>query len=236
MLKALLFTLHDANAVRDTAIEAQTIMMHSVVGSDPAAPNFGWLKLKQILPQDDDEADADVCTWTIVKCRKGIVTEFAWNTFRPHVKLYLAWFPSTVESIYIVNAKLKTNLDTRRLPRSLTYCSMIHNGLRGSIELRTLPPRIKRLVLSRNALTGVLYIADLPKSLLSIKLGDTKFHAVYVTNGDLPERLREIQVFRYKGTCKFYCVDDQTIDKRIHTGPYLGKMKQRRYSFLEQNN
>ena len=219
----MLFSLSFAAVVHTT--ESKTGESGHVFQLECMRKLFRLDALENFTPEEMHAIDGGwgphVCDWPTVRaCRSGTVTDiFLPDLLLPH-RLDLSWLPSELKSFYVLSTRIKTTLETRKLPRSLLDANFLNCELFGSLELRTLPPDLQSFRCCRNNLSGTVYIVNLPKTIRRILLSRNKITKAVVLNESLPKTLQEIQIFRNGKKVSLRAIDGKNVDSRIHTNRY----------------
>ena len=124
--------------------------------------------------------DTQRSEWDGVRCHSGVVKRITYGKFRGG-NFDLAYAPSSVISMLIVNCEQAYQLETRMLPRSLENANIVQNRLFGTVDLTSLPRGLVQIDLSRNGIIGPIYLANLPDTLTEINLRGNaiKQHTIY---------------------------------------------------------
>mmetsp|Transcript_24107 Transcript_24107/g.37562 ORF Transcript_24107/g.37562 Transcript_24107/m.37562 type:complete len:223 (-) Transcript_24107:8-676(-) len=139
--------------------------------------------------------ELDVCLWSCVICRDGIVWKIAASYGEAEVVSF-NWLPPTLRKVRFYGKKGRKRLYTRHLPRSLLYFQATACDIFGKIDFRQFPENTVIVNLEHNKIGGTLYIGSLPDAMKWIFLEGNLFKRVYVFYDDLPSELRRIQTGR----------------------------------------
>ena len=179
------------------------------------------------------ETDIDIndpCGWRGVVCWANLVTRFDYRNSAlrdiPEVEAY-EWIPPTLWHLHLAHQRIKRPVNTRLLPRVLSYCSLRNCDIQGSFNVQTLPMRIETLDCSRNAISGAILLQKLPEAILSMDFSFNNVLYVFVDNSALPPSLNKCVFYDMRCSVCFDVINDEAMDTRIRRGlTYFEGVKQ----------
>ena len=167
----------------DAGGNAGSLLINVISNNSPASPVCG---------SDSGRATA---RWTGVTCRSGAVTRLDYADLQ-HPFFRIEFSPSTVSYMNLTENKIKCEVDTRKLPRSLKSLILIENLLYGTFCLSTLPPLLELLDIRKNRIENIHHLAALPPNIRTIDLMYNQLRTKQIYYGNLPESLQEFKLSR----------------------------------------
>ena len=141
---------------------------------------------------DADKNPRDPCDWRGVHCFKGVIKNIFWTNLERSRFKTLDWLPPGLSQILVLNMPIRAPFDTRKLPKSSTFCGFVSCLLYGPLSLRTLPRDLIELNLNTNNLSGTVHVAELPESIFHIDLTQNVIQKFIVFQ--LPSSLHQMYI------------------------------------------
>ncbi|KNH04502.1 hypothetical protein XU18_4272 [Perkinsela sp. CCAP 1560/4] len=160
-------------------------------------------------------SDSNCCDWIGVTCLNQLILGIMWDGGTSVKIQSLAWLPASLVVVKIPGKWIRTNLETRLLPKKLRYVNFSRCGLYGPLELRDLPVALEELQLCKNNFTGEIRLTSLPPRMRIIDLERNEITRAFVSNDRLPGSLEKVDLFSTNGP-RLVCLDEEEADRRIH--------------------
>ena len=153
--------------------------------------------------------DYPVCDWHGVTCdTDDVVRDIEWTT-GVGLSFDMDFIPQTVRQLALMDARSNntTPFSTRKLPRDLKHCYLVHCDLRGCLNMATLPSNLIDINVQNNRLSGTVSLLEIPRSLQSIDLRSNAFDELIISDAaldqmstiNLYQRLKVMQVVSIDG-------------------------------------
>ena len=189
---------------------------------DQDKPNL--LEKMNLIPSYSQ--NVSTCEWFGVECLRGKVIRVAWNgghsgqegdnQIRMGIMLQSDWFPRGVYEV-IINYVNFGSLDTRRLPKYLTFATLSSCSICGTLNFTQLPSMMERLVVSRNSISGPVFLTQLPTKMKYLDVRFNNIQTIYVCNETLPKCLMSIMAYEGQKSKKLRIItaDGSKLDSRV---------------------
>ena len=214
----ILISASESSISNEQKIMQHTDMLH-LVGLEDDCKRSVVINLALVRRPHENLNAFDVCMWSGVNCKKGLVHTIEWSVHEMGLarsRIDLDWIPSTVDTATIRRSVSTSDLETRRLPKNAHHINFTGCHIHGTVDLTTLPSNLENLSLRNNDLQGTVRLTHLPKKIKRVDLMGCEITAVVVLMESLPSSLRDICVDKkYPWSLDIISLDGKPVDKRF---------------------